>query len=208
LTPSSDPRYTRPMQKLILALPFALMICDIEPVFAESDPAPTAAEIVGVMAKLPSEACLFHPKGVGCDHPGGYDKGPDARRIAEAIATTANGAIMGSRKLDAAVMATFSSYESGNNASAVGDHGKAHGAWQMWFASEDIAFDPAQAALVWRSLAVSSMNTGACKTLPPDEKLAGLAGSCVYYPARVKVRQRVQAARAALESMVDVPDVR
>lgn len=188
----------------VMAILSTASTCIEEPVFADADPAPTVDDVIGVMKRLRHERCLFHPAGAGCDRPGGYDRGPDARRIAAAIVANANGAIAGSRKLDAAVMATYSSYESGNDASAKGDCDssktmcRAKGAWQMWFASDDIAFDPAQAAPVWRSLAVSSMRTGACATLPPDEKLAGLAGSCVYYPARVKVRQRMAAARAAL----------
>ncbi len=168
------------------------------PVFADADPAPTATEVLSVMGQLKEERCLYNPHAKGCDRLGHFDKGPDAKRIAAAIAGAADGSLTGERRLDAALMATFSSYESGNKADAVGDSGKAHGCFQMHYIDADDAFDPARAAPLWRSLAVSSMKMGACATNPPDERLAGIAGSCVYPPARVKVRQRVQAARDAL----------
>lgn len=176
----------------------------VAPAFAEGVPgeaAPVTVDtVLGVMHRLPEERCLYNPRGKRCDLPGGYDKGPDARRIADAIARTADGAITGDKALDASVMATFSSYESGNNASAVGDGTKAKGAWQLHFVDDAVAFDPEQAVTWWRSIAVGTMKVGACATNPPDEKLAGIAGSCTYEPARRKVRQRVQAARAALRN--------
>ena len=186
------------MRKLILALPLVFSVCQLDPAFAEVDQAPTVDDVVSMMAKLPSEVCLYQPARKGCDRPGGYDKGPDAHRIASAIASSADGSITGSRRFDAALMATFSSYESGNKADAVGDAGRAHGAWQMHYVSEDLASDPFKAAPLWRSLAVSSMATKTCAALPPDERLASVAGSCAYEPARRKVRQRMQAARDAL----------
>ena len=184
------------MRKIILL--FALFsVCAPEPVFARSERV-TSDEVLGVMARLPSEACLYHPHGKRCSKPGGYDQGPDAQRIADAIARHADGAITGNPELDAAIEATFSSYESGNKADAVGDSGKAKGAWQLHFADEAVAFDPEQAVTWWRSIAVGTMKVGACATNPPDERLAGLAGSCTFPAARRKVRQRVQAARDAL----------
>ena len=177
--------------------------CDLgggQPAFGETDPAPTAQDVVGVMAKLPPEACLY--SGKKCK-PGGYDKGPDARRIAAAIASSADGSLTGTRVGDAALMATYSSFESGNNASATGDCTaagvcRAHGAWQIWYVPEDVAFDPARAASVWKSIAASSMKT--CDKNAPDERLASVAGSCTFWKARQKVRQRAQAARDALTS--------
>jgi hypothetical protein len=187
------------MKNLILLFAF-LSVCAPEPVFAGSDHLERIQpeEVIGVMSRLPPEACLYRPHGKGCDKPGGYDKGPDAVRIAEAIARHADGAISGNPELDAAIEATFSSYESGNKADAVGDAGKAKGAWQLHFADESVAFDPEQAVTWWRSIAVGTMKVGSCANNPPDERLAGLAGSCTFEPARRKVRQRVQAAREAL----------
>jgi len=188
------------MRKLILALPLLLTVCDVEPVFADPDPAPTVEDVLGVMHRLPEERCIYREKSNCRTTPGRYDRGPDARRIAQAIVANADGSLTGTRALDAAVYATYSSYESGNDASAVGDHGRAHGPWQIWFVSEAVATDPMQAAPVWRSIAASSMATKACAALPEDERLAGLAGSCSYQPARRKVRLRMQAARDALSS--------
>jgi hypothetical protein len=91
-------------------------------------------------------------------------------------------------------MAAFSSYESGNKADAVGDHGQSHGAFQIKYLPPDVANDPGRAASNWVALA----RDGACKELPLDERLAGLAGSCASGKARQKVRLRVRAAREAL----------
>jgi hypothetical protein len=193
------------MKLSYLALPLVLTVCDVEPVLADPDPVPTVDDVLAVMASIPEEHCLFNPKGKGCGKPARYDRGPDARRIALAIVANANGGLTGSRKLDAAVYATYSSYESGNNASARGDCNedktvcKANGPWQIWYISPEVASDPDRAAPVWRSIATSSLK--ACASNPPDERMASVAGSCSYLPARVKVRQRLQAARDALGSM-------
>jgi hypothetical protein len=188
------------MRKLILALLFTLSVCDVEPVLATEDPAPTADDVLGVMSRLRPEACLYNRAAAGCDRPGRYDKGPDARRIAEGIAAAADGSLTGTRQQDAALMATFTSYESGNVATAVGDGGRAHGAFQLHYVPEQVAFDPLRAAPIWRSIARETMTSAVCKDNPPDERLAGVAGSCSYAKARRKVRQRMQAARDALSA--------
>lgn len=188
------------MRKLTLALPFVLAVCDLTPAYAVDDPAPTLDDVVHVMSKLPPEKCLYQPAGKGCDRPGGYDKGPDAQRIAAAIVESADGRLTGTRRGDAALMATFSSYESGNKADAVGDVGKALGCMQLHYVGPDVAFDPSRALPTWRGIAKGTMEAKACAANAPDERLAGVAGSCTYEPARRKVRQRVQAARAALST--------
>ncbi len=187
---------------LLAALTLPVMMLstcvDMTPVFADPDPAPTAADVMHMMARLPAEKCLYNAHGKGCDKPGGYDKGPDAARIADAIAHGADGSLTGTRREDAALMATFSSYESGNKADAVGDSGRARGAWQLHYVADSVAFDPARAVSVWRSIALGTMKAAVCRDNAPDERLAGVAGSCSYAPARRKVRQRVQVARGVL----------
>ena len=162
-----------------------------EPAFADADRAPTVDDVVHVMRVLPPEACLY--TGKACK-PGRYDQGPDARRIAAAIVSHVDGTLTGDRAHDAALVATFSSYESGNDARAVGDHGKSHGMLQIKYLPQEVAENPDRAVPNWIALA----RDGACKDLPVDEKLAGLAGSCLSAKARQKVRQRAQAARDAL----------
>jgi hypothetical protein len=162
------------------------------PAFAETDRAPTVNEVIRVMASIPEERCLYNPNGKHCDQPAGHEKGPDARRIAQAIVANADGSLLGSKIDDAALMAVFSSYESGNKADAVGDGGKAIGAWQIHYFG-DVAFDPDQAAPIWRSIAKASLKV--CSANEPDERLASVAGSCSYPAAKRKVRQRVQLAR-------------
>ncbi len=181
-----------------LAVMFVVTTCESTPVPAYTDPTPTTDDVLGVMARLPEERCLFNPKGKGCGHPAGYDKGPDAARIAAAIAASADGRITGTRREDAALIATFTSYESGNKADAVGDMGKALGALQLHYVGPDVAFDPARAVPYWRAIAVGTKQAPGCRDNKPDEQLAGIAGSCTYEPARRKVRQRMVAARAAL----------
>jgi len=184
--------------KLALAALTMISTCSpaSTPAFAEDAPSATVDDVLGVMHRLPEEGCLYNPHGKGCTMPGRFDHGPDARRIAESIVVAADGSITGNRALDAAVMATFSSYESGNDASAVGDRGRARGAMQLWFVSDSVAFDPAQSVLAWRAIARGSVKM--CKDNAADEKLASVAGSCSYWKARQKVRQRMQAARDAL----------
>ena len=191
------------MRKVILTLWVSMLAtCVPELAPATDDPAPTVADVLGVMNRLPEERCLSNRSGKRCDQPGRYDRGPDARRIADAIVANADGRITGARKLDAALYATYSSYESGNDAGARGDCNadrsvcKANGPWQIWFVSEDVAMDPGRAAPVWRSIASGSIK--ACEKNDPDERLASVAGSCSYAPARRKVRLRMQAARDAL----------
>ena len=211
----------RPMRKLIPLL-LVLSVCEAQPVFAEdvtdvtgataavvtpppsTSSRPTADDVLKMMASIPEERCLYNRHAKGCDHPGGYDKGPDARRIADAIAPAADGSIYGSPRFDAALMAIFTSYESGNKADAEGDCNeqhqcRAHGAFQLWYVSEEIAYDPLRAAPTWRSMAVSSTKT--CAKNVDDEKLASLAGGCTFSKARQKVRQRTQLAREIVDAM-------
>jgi hypothetical protein len=168
------------------------------PAFAVEDRAPTVDDVVRVMATIPEERCLYNPGGKRCDQPGRYDRGPDARRIAGAIVANADGSLTGTKREDAAVMAVFSSFESGNNASAVGDGGRARGALQLWYFGDE-AFDPDQAVPIWRSIARGSIK--ACSANVPDERLASVAGGCSYPPAKRKVRQRVELARKTIESI-------
>jgi len=186
---------------LFVALLSTAPDCGGEPAFAapvDGVEAPlTVDQIVnGVMAKVPSEGCLYNREGKGCakqfEHGAGFQRGPDARRIAEAIARTADGRITGSKRTDAALMAVFSSYESGNKADAVGDGGKSYGAWQIRYLG-DAMFDPALAAPAWRSIAIESIRV--CKDNAPDQQLASVAGGCRIHQAQVKVRQRVALAR-------------
>jgi hypothetical protein len=199
----------RSMRKLTFLIPLLLSlssVCVQEPVFAEDEqdvPALTSAEVVKVMAALPPEGCLFNPHAKYCATPGGFDRGPDAKRIADAIVGAANGHVTGDRRLDAALMATYSSYESGNKADAVGDGGLAHGAWQLHYVPEEVAFQPSRAASIWIARAVETMNGPACSGNAPDERLAGLAGSCSYELARRRVRQRLAIARQMILSQID-----
>lgn len=176
------------MKKLLALLVLMLGTCSPTLAPATEDAAPTAAEVLQMMSKLPAEMCLY--TGKRCE-PAGFDKGPDARRIADAIAHAATGELRGTRLEDAALMATYSSYESGNDAHATGDSGRSHGAWQIKFAPAEVSEQPDRAASIWLSLA----RDGACKGVADDEKLAGLAGSCTSSAARQKVRQRAQLAR-------------
>jgi hypothetical protein len=173
-------------------LPLALVLgsfCDNAALASEHEPV-TTQDVLGFMAAVPPEGCLY--SGKSCK-PAGYDKGPDALRIAQAIAATASGEILGNARDDAALMAVFSSYESGNDTRAEGDHHSSHGAFQIKFVPQDVAEDPVRAAPIWRSLALLGMS--ACAKNDPDERLASVAGSCSATKAKTKVRQRVQLAR-------------
>jgi hypothetical protein len=176
------------MRNLILIA--ALLICTTAT--ADEDRAPSVDQVIDMMAKLPPEGCLY--SGKACK-PGGYDRGPQAREIAAAIARHATGEILGSRQQDAALLATFSSFESGNDVHAAGDHGKSHGPLQIKYVPQQVAENPDRAVPIWIALA----RDGACAGLPTEEKLAGLAGSCASAKARQKVRQRVMAARALVQ---------
>jgi hypothetical protein len=193
------------IRTVLLAWGFTLAMCAPAPVFAEqASDVPvvviTIDDVLGVMRHLPPEGCLYNPHGRGCDRPGGYDRGPDARRIAEAIVKAADGRITGGVRLDAALMATYSSYESGNTANAKGDGGASLGAWQIKYIGETM-FDPAAAVVVWRSRAVDSMRVCTARGAAPDEGLASLAGGCDFAQTRRKVRMRLKAARDALAAV-------
>ena len=186
------------MKKLLpLLVVLAVSCVDELPAFADG---PTwnglhPEDVLTMMAKLPPEGCLYNP-GRKCG-PGRYDQGPDARALAAAIAKTAP-----SRDV-AARMATYSSYESGNDAHARGDCRvvvdiaekvcRAKCAFQLWGVPDEVADDPNRAAVEW--LAMTAREE--CVGLPQDERLAGLAGSCKSTKARTKVRLREQAARDA-----------
>jgi len=188
---------------LLLSCVFAT--CEPIPALAVEDRVPTADDVIAVMSQIPEERCLYGQQACR-ERAGHYEHGPDARRIAEAIVAAADGSLTGTRLGDASLMAVFTSYESGNDASARGDCKDAdrrlcrsNGAFQLMFITPEVAFDPAQAAPVWRAIARGSIK--ACKDNPDDEKLASVAGSCSFWKARQKVRQRVQLAREQAASL-------
>jgi hypothetical protein len=194
--------------RFLKLIPFLVVLSVCEPLPALADgvdeqAALTTKQILGVMAQLPPEGCLYNAHGRSCDRPGGFDRGPDAKRIADAIVATADGRVTGDRELDASLMAVYSSYESGNDANAKGDSGRSLGAWQIMFIGETM-YDPMRAAPVWRARAIESARV--CGKLPVDEQLASLAGGCMYPKTRQKVRQRMQAARTALAAVLAQPE--
>lgn len=149
----------------------------------------TASAVLDMMRLIPLECSLWgsapRPR-CPTDRPAGFELGPDAGAIAAAIARHA------ASRYDAALLAVFSSYESGNDAHAVGDGGKSFGAFQVQGMGEG-AFDPDKAAARWLELARSGQHR--CHRNPPDEQLASVAsGNCDH--GREKVRRRVRLARS------------
>ena len=142
----------------------------------------TADDVLTMVALIPA------PNG----RPGGYERAPDARRIADAIAATADGSLLGTPREDASLMAVFASYESGNRVCPAGDGGKALGAWQLHYAGREVACDPARAARWW--LAVARASVRLCADNPPDERLAALAGGTCARGRRLSAT-RVRLAR-------------
>ena len=122
----------------------------------------------------------------------GFDKKPEAREIAEAIAAAADGSLLGNVREDAALMAVYAAYEGGMRKCVVGDGGKSWGTWQMQRASWKIACTPSLAIQEWLSRA--QWSTKACERFPLEERLAQLAsGSCEV--ARPLASRRVRVAR-------------
>ena len=190
------------MKKLAAAFVLLVGVVSVD-VARAVDERPTTQDVLDIMSKLPPETCLYNPHGIECSKPGGYDRGPDARRIAAGIALAVDGSVRGDMRKEAALAATFSSYESGNRADARGDcHDapdgervcRAKGAFQLWTSDDSMADDPTSAARAWIKMAVDER----CAGLDPSEDLAGLAGSCKSRKARRKVRLRTLAAEAAL----------
>jgi len=144
----------------------------------------TPDDVMAMIAQIPVQ--LGHWK------PAGFDRVPDAKAFAEAIADTADGSLLGDVRNDAALMAVFVAYEGGFRKCPVGDGGKSLGGLQLQRASRRVACTPSLAVAEWLARAQESMQT--CAGLPPEERLASLAsGSC--QAGRSLVRRRVQVAR-------------
>lgn len=121
----------------------------------------------------------------GCESTGAFATVPGAPKIAEAISATARS------PFEAAEMATYAAFESGNQPRLVSKADpRDRGAWQLRFVADDVAFDPRKAAPVWLKIADASREH--CKDLPPEERLAELAsGSCKYGRAQVRHRHEI-----------------
>jgi hypothetical protein len=174
-----------PFSTKALCVLFAVTLISIIPTSASAKVV-SGVEVLEMMERVPSECSLMRRPPHWCPRgPAGFERGRDARLIASAISSVAK-----SRE-EAALLAVFSSYESGNFARAVGDGGRSLGAWQIQGIGAG-AFDPYFAASYWLDLA--NRNIKGCWRNAPDERLASLAsGSC--FKARAKVRLRVRLAR-------------
>lgn len=121
---------------------------------------------------------------------GGYQRGPSAKALASAIAKYA------ADREEAALAVVYVAYESGADASAIGDGGKSHGAYQLRFVPPAVAHDPDASTRVWLGLERASMET--CDG-EPDTRLARLmSGSCSA--GREKARRRAAMAHEAARS--------
>lgn len=142
---------------------------------------PLATEdVLAMAARIPREASKT-------GEPAGYDRSPDARAIAAAVATVA------SDRQEAALLLVYAAYESDLHIAARGDGGKSRGPWQLKYVPDEVAFSPPRAAHYWLWLAAESKRR--CVDNPADEQLAALAsGYCGR--GRAKVRHRAEVARA------------
>lgn len=81
----------------------------------------------------------------------GAERAGDVRAVAEAISTVIDETQerLYDDETDAALMLVYAWRESRFQADAIGDGGRALGAWQLWVTSRDIALRPMRAARVW-----------------------------------------------------------
>jgi hypothetical protein len=123
----------------------------------------------------------------------GAERAGDVRAVTEAIAT----AVASQRerlydeRTDAAIMLVYAWRESGFRAHAVGDNGRAKGAWQLWLVPDASAFDLGRAARIWYARAVEG------KKWWPDCPLKSVSGGGDM-GARIAAH-RVALARTLLE---------
>lgn len=111
---------------------------------------------------------------------GHYERGKDAREIAEAIAAKAVDL------RDAAEMQLYADYESSNNLDATGDKGGSHGAWQI----PVVLLGAERQLAYWLSLREHSV--AVCTDNGRATKLAALAsGSCDRALRKVRLRNEV-----------------
>jgi len=141
------------------------------------------AFILKVMASIPAECSLY--KGQKEDYCkqgtlGHYERGKDAKQIAEAISKTAVD------EHDAIEMSVYAAYESQNRLDVIGDKGLSHGPWQTPFvrvSAEGYLAD-------WLRLRQYSISN--CSNNSDDTKLAQLAsGYCNRGTRKVAKRHAV-----------------
>lgn len=176
------------MYKFIILAAIASLLCDTSA--KADDDRVTSDEVLGMMARIPSPE--------GGTRVGGYERGPDAKEIANAIAAHVNrnvDNVFATRRQTAATMAVYSSYESGNTKCAVGDSGRSLGFLQLQRVSVATACSPFDALVIWASRAKDALET--CANNPPEERLAPLAsGNCAH--ARLKTRGRMMVAKSII----------
>lgn len=182
MTSGVDLVYDVAMRKTLLALPFVLSVCQLEPVPAFADVQQPAAlttdDVMSLMRAIPEKA---HPA-----RSGRYDQVGDAREIAAGIAHVA------SDRGTAALMSVYAAYESSMQKCAIGDSGRSAGAWQLQYVPREVACDPMRAASIWLAMAKDAQTR--CPDNEPDDKLAVLAsGSCTR--GRLVARSRARIAR-------------
>ena len=148
-------------------------------------PGITADLVADMQAKIPEESRYRAMKPAGFEHAG------DAKVVAEAIARHA------SSPKQAAILAVFIAYESGNQLRARGDFrdGVYHSFGPLQLGThvlpEEDAYDLDKAIVAWQALAASS--AARCRALPEEEQLAAVAsGNCAH--GHVKSRTRVYVA--------------
>jgi hypothetical protein len=178
--------------RLIALLALGLVLGTEGIAFGEGPNATPAAvsveDVLAMMAQIPNECALYGTS--ACNPtwkkgPIGYDKFPDAREIAEAIAAGVDG--VEAPRLRAAQGAVYAAYESNNRKCAMGDGGAAHGAWQLQGVPEYIACDPLRAFPIWLGKVRASEK--ACAALPVGERFAAVAsGNCEHGRVRVRIR--------------------
>lgn len=128
--------------KLTLAFAIA-MLTTVVPAHAESI---EVDDVLAIMAKVPNECGLYRsckwcaPEDEACQlGAAGFERTPDAREIATAIAAGT------SSREETVLGVVYAAYESGNHKCAHGDGGKALGTWQMQRSPSAIACTPALA---------------------------------------------------------------
>ena len=153
----------------------------------------TVDDVLTMAARLPaSEERLDGPLG-------GFERAPYARPIAEAIASTVDGSLLGIGRLreEGALMLIYAAFESGLRRCVPGDGGRAWGPWQEQHVPRAVACDPARAARRWYALALEGAR--ACKTLPEVERLAFVASGNCGHGRQLARRRGVLAQKVAIE---------
>jgi len=169
-------------------LPAVLLALSVLLVTSRSSPEERVCSVDDVLALMDRAPATEFGKA-----PHKWSRVGQANRIARAISRAAK------TTEQAADLVIYDLYESANTVSAIGDHGKSHGPWQI---SEDraapaVAHDPDKAAPIWLELADKSRSD--CADLPDDEQLAEVAsGSCkagrTLARRRAALRRRILAA--------------